>query len=169
MLDSFEHQDYPFSTLVERLQAARDPSRAPLFQVMFSMHKAHLPGDEGLSLFALGEAGARMNLGGLKLESFPLTRRVAQFDLTLMMAEAGEELYASFEYNTDLFDAATIEQMAQSFQTLVEAVVANPAEKISRLPLLTDRRKDATKVRRQGSPESFVWAILPCGSSILRV
>jgi non-ribosomal peptide synthetase component F len=59
-----------------------------------------------------------MNLGGLKLESLPLRRRVAQFDLTLMMAEAGEELYASFEYNTDLFDAATIEQMAQSFQTL---------------------------------------------------
>jgi hypothetical protein len=47
VLDAFEHQDYPFSTLVERLQAARDPSRSPLFQVMFSMHKAHLPGDEG--------------------------------------------------------------------------------------------------------------------------
>ncbi|HJP95206.1 MAG TPA: amino acid adenylation domain-containing protein [Pyrinomonadaceae bacterium] len=140
VLDAFEHQDYPFSTLVERLQVARDPSRSPLFQVMFSMHKTHLPGDEGLSLFALGEAGARMNLGGLELISVPLKRRVAQFDLTLMMAEAGEELYASFEYNTDLFDAATIEQMAQSFRTLLEAVVANPAEKISRLPLLGVRR-----------------------------
>src|SRR5678816_102801 len=127
VLDAFEHQDYPFSTLVERLQAARDPSRSPLFQVMFSMHKAHLSSDEGLSLFALGEAGARMNLGRLELTSVPLKRRVAQFDLTLMMAEAGEDLYATFEYNTDLFDAATIEQMARSFETLLEAVVANPA------------------------------------------
>jgi amino acid adenylation domain-containing protein len=137
VLDAFEHQDYPFSILVERLQAARDASRSPLFQVMFSMHKAHLPGDEALSLFALGEAGARMNLGGLELTSVPLKRRVAQFDLTLMLAETSEELYATFEYNTDLFDAATIAQMAQSFRTLLDAVVANPAERISRLPLLT--------------------------------
>ena len=136
VLDAFEHQDYPFSLLVERLEAARDPSRSPLFQVMFSMQKAQLPGDENLSLFALGETGARMNLGGLKLESLPLKRRVAQFDLTLMMAEAGEELVATFEYNTDLFDAATIRRLARSFQTLLEAVVANPAERISRLPLL---------------------------------
>ncbi|HET9712646.1 MAG TPA: condensation domain-containing protein, partial [Pyrinomonadaceae bacterium] len=134
VLDAFEHQDYPFSLLVERLQAARDPSRSPFFQVMFSMHKAHL-GDEGLSLFALGEAGARINLGGLELTSVPLKQRVAQFDVTLMMAEAGEELYATFEYNTDLFDAATIDQMAQNFRTLLDAIVANPAERISRLPL----------------------------------
>ena len=136
VLDAFAHQDYPFSILVERLQAARDPSRSPLFQVMFSMHKAHLPGDEALSLFALGEAGARMNLGSLEMESMPLKRRVAQFDLTLMMAEAGEELYASFEYNTDLFEAATIRQMAQSFRTLLDAILANPCERISRLSLL---------------------------------
>jgi amino acid adenylation domain-containing protein/non-ribosomal peptide synthase protein (TIGR01720 family) len=141
LLDAFEHQDYPFSILVERLQAARDPSRSPLFQVMFSMHKAHLLGEEGLSLFALGEAGARFNLGGLELESVPLKQRVAQFDLTLMMAEVGEELYATFEYNTDLFDAATIGQMAQNFGTLLDAVVANPAEKIAHIRLgWIDRR-----------------------------
>ena len=137
VLDAFEHQDYPFSILVERLETARDPSRSPLFQVMFSMQQAHLMDDEALSLFALGEAGARMNLGALELESLPLKRREAQFDLTLMMSEADEELYATFEYSTDLFDAVTIRGMTQSFETLLEAVVANPTEKISRLPLLT--------------------------------
>ena len=168
VLDAFEHQDYPFSMLVERLQAARDPSRSPLFQVMFSMHKAHLPGDEGLSLFALGEAGARMNLGGLELESLPLKRRVAQFDLTLMMAEAGEELYATFEYNTDLFDVATIEQMAQSFQTLLEAVVANPAEKISRLPLLRNyfSRKGAKAQRKSLGNTAALCAFAPLREKI---
>ncbi len=152
VLGAFEHQDYPFSMLVERLQVARDPSRSPLFQVMFSMHKAHLPGDEGLSLFALGEAGARMKLGGLELESLPLKRRVAQFDLTLMVAEASEELYATFEYNTDLFDAATIEQMAQSFQTLLDGVVANPAERISRLRLY---REDFSRKGAKAQSEKY--------------
>src|SRR6185369_11989460 len=88
VLDAFEHQDYPFSILVERLQTARDPSRSPFFQVMFSMHKSLPPAEEGLSLFALGEAGARINLGELELTSLSLKRRVAQFDLPLMMAEA---------------------------------------------------------------------------------
>jgi amino acid adenylation domain-containing protein/non-ribosomal peptide synthase protein (TIGR01720 family) len=164
VLDAFEHQDYPFSILVERLQAARDPSRSPLFQVMFSMHIAHQPSDEGLSLFALGEAGARMNLGGLEMESVPLKQRVAQFDLTLMMAEAGEELYASFEYNTDLFDATTIRQMAQSFRTLLDAVVANPAEKISRLPLLSAEdlsRKGAKAQRKPLENAAALWAFAP--------
>jgi amino acid adenylation domain-containing protein/non-ribosomal peptide synthase protein (TIGR01720 family) len=155
VLDAFEHQDYPFSILVERLQAARDPSRSPLFQAMFSMHKAHLPGAEGLSLFALGEAGALMNLGGLELTSMPLKRRVAQFDLTLMMAEVGEKLYATFEYNTDLFDAATITQMAQSFRTLLDAIVANPAERISRLPLLTSSEANLLLERSRAVPTVY--------------
>ena len=165
VLDAFEHQDYPFSMLVERLQAARDPSRSPLFQVMFSMHKAHLLGDEGLSLFALGEAGARMNLGGLELESLPLKRRVAQFDLTLIMAEAGEELYATFEYNTDLFDVTTIEQMAQSFQTLLKAVVANPGQKISRLPLL---KEDVSRKGARAQRKPFGNAAALCDFAPLR-
>jgi len=165
VLDAFEHQDYPFSILVERLQGARDPSRSPLFQVMFSMHNTHLPGAEELSLFALGEAGARMNLGGLELTSVPLKRRVAQFDLTLMMAEAGEELCATFEYNTDLFDAVTIEQMAQSFETLLDAVSSNPSETISRLPLL---REDLSRKGAQSQRKSFRNAAALCAFAPLR-
>jgi amino acid adenylation domain-containing protein/non-ribosomal peptide synthase protein (TIGR01720 family) len=152
VLEAFEHQDYPFPLLAERLEAARDPSRSPLFQVMFSMQKAQTPGGEDLSLFALGEAGARMNLGGLELESLPLRRRVAQFDLTLMMAEAGEELAATFEYNTDLFDSATVSQMARSFQTLLEAAVANPSERIFRLPLLTPAEAKLQLERQHAVP-----------------
>jgi amino acid adenylation domain-containing protein/non-ribosomal peptide synthase protein (TIGR01720 family) len=137
-LDAFEHQDYPFPLLVERLDPARDPSRSPLFQVMFTWQKAQLLNTDGLSLFALGEAGARMNLGGLELESISLEQRVAQFDLTLMMAEADDDhVVGTFEYNTDLFDEGCISRMTQSFQSLLQGIVANPAERISRLPLLT--------------------------------
>ncbi|HEX8651125.1 MAG TPA: non-ribosomal peptide synthase/polyketide synthase [Pyrinomonadaceae bacterium] len=137
VLAGFEHQDFPFALLVERLQPVRDPSRSPLFQTMFVLQKAHLLNEEGLAAFALGEAGARMKLGELELESVALDQRAAQFDLTLTMAEADDHLAASFEYNTDLFEAATIRRMLRHFQTLLEGIVTDPGARLSSLPVLT--------------------------------
>ncbi|HEX7312965.1 MAG TPA: amino acid adenylation domain-containing protein [Pyrinomonadaceae bacterium] len=141
-LDAFAHQDYPFASLVESLRPERDPSRSPLFQVMFVFHKVHLPGAEGLTSFALGAEGARVNLGGLELEPFELERRVAQFDLTLTTAEIDGRLGASLEYNTDLFDTATAARMLAHFQHLLESVVDAPWRSVSALPLLdADERR----------------------------
>ncbi|WP_221643002.1 non-ribosomal peptide synthetase, partial [Nostoc sp. 2RC] len=138
VLDAFDHQDYPFARLVEQLQPVRDASRSPLFQVMFVLQKAHLLNEEGLAAFALGETGARIKLGELELESLALEQRIAQFDLNLVMAEVDETLSASWQYNTDLFDAATIARMAGHFQTLLEGIVADSQQHISLLPLLTE-------------------------------
>jgi amino acid adenylation domain-containing protein len=137
-LDAFEHQDYPFPLLVERLQPARDASRSPLFQVMFAFQQAHLLRDEGLAPFALGEAGARLELGALTLESLALERRAALFDIRLSAAEFKGEILTSFEYNTDLFDQETIERMARHFETLLEGVVRDPRARVHELPLMGD-------------------------------
>jgi amino acid adenylation domain-containing protein/non-ribosomal peptide synthase protein (TIGR01720 family) len=140
-LAAFAHQEYPFALLVKQLQPERDPSRSPLFQVMFALNKSHLEGEAGLGAFALGEEGARMNLGGLPLESVRLEQRIAQFDLSLTMVEVGEELSASLEYNTDLFDAATVRRLLGHFRTLLEAVTARPSQRLDRLPLLTESER----------------------------
>jgi amino acid adenylation domain-containing protein/non-ribosomal peptide synthase protein (TIGR01720 family) len=141
VLDAFEHQDYPFAKLVEELQPARDLSRSPLFQVMFILQKAHLQDDAGLSSFALGEAGARIQLCHLELESMALEQRVAQFDLTLAIAESGDGMAASMEYNVGLFDAATIERLAGHLRTLLEEIVAAPMCRVSELPLLDEAER----------------------------
>jgi amino acid adenylation domain-containing protein len=138
VLDAFKHQDYPFARLVEQLQPVRDPSRSPLFQVMFVLQKAHLLNESGLAAFALWETGAKIKLGELELESLALEQRIAQFDLNLIMAEVDETLSASWQYNTDLFDAATIARMAGHFQTLLAGIVADSQQHISLLPLLTE-------------------------------
>lgn len=135
-LAAFERQDYPFALLVERLQLVRDPSRTPLFQVMFIFQKPHLPGQENLAAFALGRPGARIQMGELILESVAPDHQAAQFDLTLVMAETDGGLGASLQYNSDLFDLHTIERMAANFQTLLESIAANPDERVSLLPLL---------------------------------
>ncbi len=138
VLDAFEHQDYPFSLLIERLVPVRDSSRSPLFQVMFVLQKAQLAQQEGLAALALGETGTRMNLRSLELESFGLEQQVTQFDLTLMMAEIDGVLAASWQYNSDLFDAGTITRMADHFQILLESAMCNPQQPLFSLPLLTD-------------------------------
>ena len=116
VLAAFEHQDFPFPVLVERLRPTRDPSYSPLFQAMFILQKAHSRSVAGMASLALGEAGSRVELGSLTLESLSLDQRVAQFDLTLMMVEEDEGLAASWQYNTDLFDAPTIARMAAHFK-----------------------------------------------------
>ncbi len=137
VLEALDHQELPFGLLVERLQLERDPSRAPLFQVMFSWQQSPLPQQPELSAFALGESGKRMEIGGLVLEAMPLDQPVAQFDLTLMMAELGDELAGVMQYNTDLFDAAAIARLARHFQVLLADIVNNPQKRVVDLQLLT--------------------------------
>jgi amino acid adenylation domain-containing protein/non-ribosomal peptide synthase protein (TIGR01720 family) len=141
-LESFSRQEYPFELLVKQLQPARDASRAPLFQVMFALHKARRPEEHALAAFALGEAGAEVRLGGLRLESMALDHRAAQFDLSLTTAEVGGELAASFEYCTALFEAPTIERMAGHFRVLLEAVAAGPSRPLADLPMLTRAERE---------------------------
>ncbi|HYO62471.1 MAG TPA: condensation domain-containing protein, partial [Pyrinomonadaceae bacterium] len=135
-LDAFAHQDYPFALLVRQLQPERDASRSPLFQAMFVLQQTQRLREEGVSALALGEAGARLRVGGLELESMTLDQRVAQFDLSLSVAETGDTLLASLEYNTDLFDPHTVQRLATHFRTLLEGITANPRRRLSRLPLL---------------------------------
>jgi amino acid adenylation domain-containing protein len=126
--DAFEHQDFPFALLAERLQARRDPGRSPVFQTFFVLQKA--PGAGGLSAFALGQGGLRAEVGGLDLESLPLASRSAQLDLLLLAAEGGAEngggLVLALEHNTDLFDAATADRMLGHLRAILAGAVERP-------------------------------------------
>jgi len=137
VLGALEHQGYPFPLLVERLHPQRDASRSPLFQVMFMLQKAHLLDQEGLTAFALGESGASLEVAGLDLESVALEQRVAQFDLTVVMAETNGTLGISLQYDTELFEESTIKRMSGHLQTLLSAIVENSARRISDLPILS--------------------------------
>jgi amino acid adenylation domain-containing protein len=135
-LETFEHQDYPFPVLVEELQPERDPSRSPLFQAMFVLQRAPRLKGQDLTPFALNEPEVRITVGGLPVVSAPLPERVAQFDLTLTMGEVEDGLVAAFNYNTDLFDEATVSRMAHHFETLLAGIAAAPERRLADLPLL---------------------------------
>ncbi|MEA2604979.1 MAG: hypothetical protein QOF89_5971 [Acidobacteriota bacterium] len=161
-LGAFEHQDFPFPLLVERLQPERDPGRSPLFQVMFVLQKAQLADGQELTACALGEPGAHADVGGLRLEVVPLEQRIAQFDLTLTMGEVGEAFVASFDYNVQLFDAATVARWSRHFERLLAGIAADPAAPVSELPLITpEEERQLTAVWNDTGVEYRHEATLP--------
>ncbi|AGY58062.1 non-ribosomal peptide synthetase [Gloeobacter kilaueensis] len=121
-LEAFDHQDLPFEKLVEHLQPERLLSHNPLFQVMFTLQNAPT---------------AIPEMGNLAIEYAALETGVARADLTLAMGETAAGLSAGFEYSTDLFAPETIARMAGHLLTLLEAVVADPDQPITSLPLLS--------------------------------
>ncbi|MCC6569045.1 MAG: acyltransferase domain-containing protein, partial [Anaerolineales bacterium] len=140
-LGAFEHQEYPPALLAKRLGIQRDSSRPPLFETMFILQKAHEADVQMLSPFALGLDGARMQASGLELESIALGGEPAQFDMTMMMSELENGLAAALQYNVDLFDADTIQQMLKHFHSLLREIVADPSQPVSMYSLLDDSEK----------------------------
>jgi natural product biosynthesis luciferase-like monooxygenase protein len=130
------HQAMPFALLTERLEPIRDPSRTPVFQSMFVYQQTPALAGAPLALFSLGIPGARLMLGGVVAESMAFVHRVSQFDLTLAVAESDGTLYASLQYNTDLFDAPTVRQMLDHFTQILGAMVAEPARRLGLVPML---------------------------------
>jgi amino acid adenylation domain-containing protein len=135
--DGLEHQDFPFNLMVDRLQAGHDPGRPPIFQVMYAHQRSQRLDEQGLAPFALGLPGAKLNLPGLGVESVALDRQAALFELTLMTARDGDRLRLAWEYSTDLFDDQTVESMAAGFHCLLAAIAADPARRVSDLPVLS--------------------------------
>ena len=125
-LGAYAHQDVPFEKLVEELQPNRDLSHSPLFQVMFAFQNA--------SEFAL-------ELPGLSLNCQQVHSGTANFDLTLELEATATGIRGWFEYSLDLFEVATIARMATHFQNLLEGIVANPAARLSDLPMLAETER----------------------------
>ncbi|HEX9943360.1 MAG TPA: AMP-binding protein, partial [Thermoanaerobaculia bacterium] len=136
-LDAFEHQDFPFALLAERLQPERHPGRPPLIQAVLSWERAPAPELAGLAAFALGEAGARLSLHGLELESAALPSPGAQRDLTLLAAELDGRLVLSMQADADLFEGVTIERLLGHFAALLRGMAAAPERRIADLEMLS--------------------------------
>src|SRR5262249_4781280 len=110
-LSAYAHQDLPFEMLVQKLRPERDLSRSPLFQVIFILPHQPL----GIPPIAGLTAGQFMPLAD---------NGTSKFDLTLTMMEGADGLTGTVEYNTDLFNEATISRLLGHYQALLEAVVA---------------------------------------------
>ncbi len=110
-IEAYENQDVPFEQVVAKVATHRDPARNPLAQVCFTLQEIEP------QLFTLPNAEATL---------VDVEMGTAKFDLSFIAKTEADGLEAVFEYNTDLFDLATMERWSQSLLQLIDQVTANP-------------------------------------------
>ena len=140
-LAAYTHQDLPLEQLIEALQIKRELSYAPLFQAMFSL--LNTPSQT---------AKFSEDLELIPIWSHTGTTKV---DLTLGLQETGSEITGVFEYNSDLFNVSTIQRLIGHFQTLLEAIVRNPQQRIAELPILTETERQTILVEWQQTQSEY--------------
>ncbi|MFB6392422.1 amino acid adenylation domain-containing protein [Polymorphospora lycopeni] len=139
LLDAYAHPDLPFEQLVDALKPERHTSYSPLFQVMLVLQ--NIP-------------RGQVDLPDLALRPLASSTGAAKFDLSVEAAEQADGLHLTFEYNTDLFDAATVARMADHFVRLLGQVAADPSVPVGALRLLgpAERRRQVVDWNRTGRP-----------------
>ena len=125
-LSAFAHQELPFERLVEELKPERNLGYTPLFQVMFTLQNS---------------PAAPLQLTGITSQSIGFDFNITKVDLSLSMEETADGITGLFTYNTDLFDATTIERMAEHFRILADHLIANPTQSVYNTALLTPNEK----------------------------
>ena len=122
VIEGQSHQDLPFDHLVEALQPPRSAAYNPLFQVMCNVQR--------------WEFQQSRQLAGMTVEYLANDARATKFDLNLEVTDLDHRLGCCLTYSTDLFDEPRIARMAAHWQNLLEALLADPQQRLSELPLL---------------------------------
>ncbi|HKC24101.1 MAG TPA: amino acid adenylation domain-containing protein, partial [Thermoanaerobaculia bacterium] len=148
VLGALAHDEIPFERLVGELARRRDPSRNPLFTVLFSLEPPIAPLPPGWAFTQMDVV-----VGAVK------------FDLALELDERPEGLIGRFLFSTELFAPETIGRIARAFLTLLAAIAEGPARAVSELPLLPPEEMAALVARARAalappSKETIVSLVL---------
>ncbi len=135
ILASHAHADLPFERLVEELQPERMLDRSPLFQVAFGLLTAD-PREAGLP--------------GLRVSPLVPTVPAVKYEIFFNVLDTGEAINLGIEYAADLFEPATLDRLADGWQTLLAAAAADPARPVFSLPLLSEAERHQLLEESQG-------------------
>ncbi|AEI67139.1 non-ribosomal peptide synthase/polyketide synthase [Corallococcus macrosporus] len=139
-LGAYAHQDVPFEKLVEELQPERDLSRSPLFQVTLTLQNT--PSSE-------------VRLRELSLKGVDAEEKTSKFDMSLLAEEAPHGLSVAVNYNSDLFEAGTMDRLLGHLKVLLEAAVVSPETRLGELPLMGVEERTRLVVAWSGTATAY--------------
>jgi len=122
--EAFEHQDYPFDLLVQKLNPARAANRQPLLNVIYAFQNfadVHVAAPGG------GDRAGEAEAGRTQVRAFEHAFKTSKFDLTLFVSDAGGKLQLTLEYDTGLFRAETAARYLALLARFARAVGDRPA------------------------------------------
>jgi amino acid adenylation domain-containing protein len=120
------HGDAPYPKVLESLNIQIDPSHNPVFQTMLTL---------------LGKRPVLDLGGGTTCRPFPVKRVAAKFEVLVYVSEYDENVEFEVEFNTDLFNADTIERMMRHYAHLLKRLATDIDAKISSVSFLPDDEK----------------------------
>jgi amino acid adenylation domain-containing protein len=139
LLDSYEHQNYTYGSLVRKLALPRDPSRLPLVEVQFNLERV----------------GTGFQLPGLELEVDANPKSFVNFDLFLNIVASEKGLVLDCDYNSDLFDRETIERWLGHYKTLLASMQTDARTTVSKLAILDDDERHRLLVEWNSTQREF--------------
>jgi non-ribosomal peptide synthetase component F len=119
-LGAYANQHTPFATLVNALKVKREWNRNPLFQVVFVLQNAEI---------------GTFELPGLTLSPVRFEGNLSPFDILVSLREGDASIGGTLTYSEELFKHATMERLLNRYRNLLEHIVANPDEQLSKLQL----------------------------------
>ncbi|TMO61828.1 condensation domain-containing protein, partial [Pseudoalteromonas aurantia] len=125
------NQDIPFEQMVQALELSRDPSRHPIFQVLFSLQQNN--GETATSALPMREVEPSTQVRAYS---------PAKFDLTLIMNDTEQGLEATFNFATSLFKRSSIEHIATAFQCVLEQIAHSTSAKLPEYSLLSGQTRE---------------------------
>ena len=125
VLDSYDHHQCSVGSIIEHLSLPRNPLRAPLVEVIFNLNH-----DPGLAEFRDLEFSCKWN-----------PKKALHFDLFFNVVESPSGLKIDCDFNTDLFEASTIDRWLRNYQTLLAGIAADVSQPLTELPLLTEEER----------------------------
>jgi amino acid adenylation domain-containing protein len=141
-LKAYDHQEYQFDDLLDKISFKRDPRRNPLFDVFFSLLNIEIP---------------RVEVTGLKLNSYRFERKITKFDLSMVVAEAKDKLSFTITYSTRLFKEETIDRFIAYFKNIIHSVIKDMDQKIQDLEVIGKQELNDLIVKaRKEQEKSFI-------------
>ncbi|EGO65798.1 lichenysin synthetase A [Acetonema longum DSM 6540] len=125
-LQAYQHQDYQFEELVEKLDIPRNLSRNPLFDTMFALQNVNL---------------AALAIGDLRLTRYGFDNKIAKFDLILEAIERNSRLDFTLEFDTALFKSETARRLCGHFINLLASIVEDPQVKLGDIDMMSGEEK----------------------------
>ena len=139
--EAYNHQDLPFSRIIEDFQIDQAGATSQFLQVWFLYQKAFMQPQEGATILVKPR---RSVSGGV------------DFDLLVSIVERAEGPRIQMEYNTQLFSPDRIRALISSFISMLGDALADPSQPLSALahnsPILSSN--DGFKGSSESAPPS---------------
>jgi len=139
VLDAYDHHQSSLGSILQHLNMPRNLSRTPLVDIYFNVDRDT----------------SDVRFDGVEFACEANPKRALHFDLFFNLIEKPHGLSILCTYNTDLFDATTIERWLKYYETLLQGIVANPTQVLGKLPVLPEAERRDVIVGRNSTHIEF--------------